>query len=128
MTKQAGLWIDHRKAVIVLVTDQGEETRKITSGVEKDVRFTSGDGSELGSTEDMRDRQFQNHLNVYYAEVIAVIRDADSIQVFGPGEAKGELEKRLEHAGLKEHVLAIETVDKMSDRQISAKVRERFPV
>jgi len=128
MNKQAGLWIDHRKAVIVLVTDEGEETRKIISGVEKDVRFTSGDGSEHGSTEDMRDRQFQNHLKTYYDEVIAVIRDADSIQIFGPGEAKGELEKRLESAGLKEHVLAIETVDKMTDKQISAKVRERFPV
>lgn len=128
MTKQAGLWIDHRKAVIVLVTDAGEEMKKIISGVEKDVRFKSGDGSEHGSTEDMRDRQFQNHLNAYYAEVIGVVRDADSIQIFGPGEAKGELEKRLESAGLKEHVLAIETVDKMTDRQISAKVRERFPV
>jgi hypothetical protein len=128
MTKQAGLWIDHRKAVIVLVTDESEETKKIISGVEKDVRFSSGDGSDHGSTEDMRDRQFQNHLNTYYDEVIAVIRDAESIQIFGPGEAKGELEKRLEHAGLKEHVLAVETVDKMTDHQISAKVRERFPV
>jgi len=126
MTKQAGLWIDHRKAVIVLVTDESEETKKIISGVEKDVRFSSGDGSDHGSTEDMRDRQFQNHLNTYYDEVIAVIRDADAIQIFGPGEAKGELEKRLEHEGIKEHILAIETVDKMTDRQIAAKVRDLF--
>ena len=74
----------------------------------------------------MRDRQFGNHLNSYYDEVIAVIRDADSIQIFGPGEAKGELEKRIEHEGLKAHILAVETVDKMTDRQISAKVREHF--
>lgn len=127
MNKQAGLWIDHRKAVIVLVTDESEEIKEITSGMEKDARFTSGDGSEHGSTEDMRDRKFQNHLNTFYDEVIVVIREAESIQIFGPGEAKGELEKRLEHAGLKEHVLAIETVDKMTDKQISAKVRERFP-
>jgi len=128
MTKQAGLWIDHRKAVIVLVTDDGEEIKKITSGVEKDVRFSGGDGSEHGSTEDMRDRQFQNHLNAYYDEVIAVIRAANSIQIFGPGEAKGELEKRLGHEGLSAHILAVETVDKMTDHQIAAKVRERFPV
>ena len=126
MNKQAGLWIDHRKAVIVLVTDEGEEIQEITSGMEKDVRFTSGDGSELGSTEDVRDRQFGNHLNSFYDQVIAVVRDAESIQIFGPGEAKGELEKRLEHAGLKEHVLAIETVDKMTDRQIAAKIRDHY--
>jgi hypothetical protein len=42
------------------------------------------------------------------------------------GEAKGELEKRLDHEGLKERVLAIETVDKMTDRQIAAKAREHL--
>jgi hypothetical protein len=56
--------------------------------------------------------------------VIAEIRGAESIQIFGPGEAKGELEKRLEHEGLKTRIFTIETVDKMTDRQISAKVRE----
>ena len=127
MNKQAGLWIDHRKAVIVLVTAEGEETQKIVSGMEKHVRFSGGNASQDGSTEDVRDRQFGNHLNNYYDQVIAVIRDADAILIFGPGEAKGELEKRLELEGLKAHIFAIETVDKMTDQQISAKVRERFP-
>ena len=127
MKKQAGLWIDHRKAVAVLVADEGEEIKKITSGVEKHVRFKGATASEGGSTEDVQDRQFGNHLNSYYDQIIAVVRDADSIQIFGPGEAKGELEKRLVHAGLKEHVLAIETVDKMTDHQIAVKVRKRFP-
>ena len=126
MKKQIGLWIDHRKAVIVIVTEEGEELKKITSNVEKHVRFTGGTASEDGSTEDVRDRQFGNHLNSYYDKVIAVIRGADSIQIFGPGEAKGELEKRLEREGLKAHIFAIETVDKMTDRQISAKVRDHL--
>ena len=124
MKKKIGLWIDHRKAVIVIVTNEGEELKKITSNVEKYVRSTGGAASEDGSTEDVRDRQFGNHLNSYYDDVIAVIRSADAIQIFGPGEAKGELEKRLERAGLKAHIVAVETVDKMTDRQISAKVRE----
>jgi hypothetical protein len=112
----------------VIVTEEGEELKKITSNMEKHVRFTGGTASEDGSTEDVRDRQFGNHLNNYYDEVIAVILDADTIQIFGPGEAKGELEKRLEHKGLKAHILAIETVDKMTDRQISAKVRDHVTI
>jgi hypothetical protein len=127
MKNNIGLWIDHRKAIIVILTKDGEEIKKITSNMEKHIRFTNGNGSEDGSSEDVRDRQFGNHLNSYYDDVLAVVRGADSIQIFGPGEAKGELEKRLEGAGLKSHILAIETVDKMTDRQISAKVRERFP-
>lgn len=126
MKKNIGLWIDHRKAVIAIVTEEGEELRKITSNMEKHVRFTGGTAAEDGSTEDVRDRQFGNHLNSYYDEVIAVIRGANSIQIFGPGEAKGELEKRLEREGLKAHIFAIETVDKMTDRQISAKVRDHL--
>jgi hypothetical protein len=125
MNKQAGLWIDHQKAVIVLITDEGEEVRKIISGTEKHVRF-AGHAVEGGAGEDVSDRKFGNQLNNYYDEVIAVVRGADSIRIFGPGEAKDELEKRFEQEGLKAKVLAVETVDKMTDRQISAKVREQF--
>ncbi len=125
MKSEIGLWIDHRQAVIVVVTDAGEETKRIISNMEKHVRFSSG-SAEDGSQEDVRDRQFGNHLNGYYDEVIAVIRDADAIQIFGPGEAKGEVEKRLEHEGLKGRIVDIETADKMTDRQIAAKVRQHF--
>jgi molybdopterin converting factor small subunit len=126
MKKGIGLWIDHHKAVVVTVSDEGEEIQEITSHIGKRVRFAGGD-SEDGSSEDVRDRQYGNRLNSYYDAVIAVIRDGDSIQIFGPGEAKGELEKRL--ASSKElggRIVSVETVDKMTDRQIAAKVRERL--
>jgi hypothetical protein len=124
MKRRVGLWIDHRKAVIVTITEEREEMREITSHLEGHVRFAAGSSSESGSAEDVRDRQFGNHLNAYYNEVIAAIGRAHSIQIFGPGEAKGELSKRLAGEGLAGHVLAVETVDKMTDRQIAAKVRE----
>jgi hypothetical protein len=66
------------------------------------------------------------HLNIYYDTVIACIRDAESIWIFGPGEAKGELKKRLERNKPSEPIVGIETIDKMTDRQIAAKVRRYF--
>jgi hypothetical protein len=42
---QAGLWIDHRKAVIVTVSDEGDTTKVVESNVEKHVRYSSGSGS-----------------------------------------------------------------------------------
>ena len=128
MKKEIGLWIDHRKAVIVIIKDGEEEIKKIKSNMEKHVHFSSGDGSEDGSSEDVCDRQFQNHLKGYYDQIIACIRDADSIRILGPGEATGELGKRIERERLKAHILPIETEHKMTDRQILAKVRERFSV
>jgi hypothetical protein len=126
MTKQVGLWIDHRETIIVNITDQGEETRRIESGMEKHVRFSGGSDAKEGSTEDGRDRQFTDHLNNYYDEVISHLRDAESILIFGPGEAKGELKTRLEHHKLGERIVDVETEDKMTDRQIAAKVRQHF--
>ena len=125
MKKEIGLWIDHRKAVVVIIRGDGEEVKEITSHMEKHVRF-SGRASEDGASEDVRDRQYENHLNSFYDSVVAVIRDGDSVQIFGPGEAKGELKKRLEREGFKGIILDVQTVDKMTDRQIAAKVRERL--
>jgi len=131
--KQAGLWIDHREATIVTLTDGGEEIKHILSNNAKHIRYTGSshsktpEGLKEVTSEDQRDRQFGNHLNKFYDEVIAAIQDAETVQIFGPGEAKGELKKRIEHEGIKAHILAIETTDKLTDHQISAKVRDRFP-
>jgi hemerythrin superfamily protein len=132
MKKQAGLWIDHRKAVIVIVTEEGEDIQKIESGMGRHVRYRGASttkspySTQYQQGDDQLDNKFTEQLNKFYDEVIAHIRAAEAVLIFGPGEAKGELEKRIEHEGLKAHILAIETVDKMTDRQISAKVREHF--
>ena len=124
MKKELGLWIDHREAVIVTVSAEGEEIKHVNSEVEKHGRFSSG--SPEGSPEDRRDRRFGEHLHQYYAEVIAAIRDADSILILGPGEAKGELEKRLAHEKLSGRIVGIESADKLTEPQIVAKVRQYF--
>jgi len=133
MGAKVGLWIDHRKAIIVAVTDKGEEIGLIISKAEKQRR-RSGDSPLKGPYEplqvpadDSRQKTFTGHLNIYYNAVIAGIRDAESILIFGPGEAKGELQKRLKRNNLGGRIVGIETVDKMTDRQIAAKVRQYFP-
>ena len=125
MKRNVGVWIDHRKAVIVSLGEKREEIREIQSDMEKHVRYSGA--AEEDSAEDQRDKRFKGHLNKYYDQVISCIRDAESILIFGPGEAKVELQKRLENEALSGRVVGIETVDKMTDRQVAAKVRERFP-
>jgi hypothetical protein len=127
MKRQAGLWIDHRGAFVVLVEDGAEKTERIESGMEKHVRFSGRSASEEGSADDQRDKQFESHLNRFYDKVISHIRNAESILLFGPGEAKGEIKKRLVNAGLGGRIVGVETVDKMTDREIAAKVRQHFP-
>jgi hypothetical protein len=132
MKTNLGLWIDHRKAVIVTVSGKGEETRVIESKAEKQpgrfdgVRSTSPYESQKVQADRKQDIKFVDQLNIYYDEVISILRDADSILLFGPGEAKGELKKRLEDAHLDNLIQAVETVDQMTDHQIAAKVREYY--
>ncbi len=132
MKTKVGLWIDHRKAIIVAITNKGEEIRLIISKAERQLR-RSGDSPLKGARDaekvpasDSRQRVLTAHLNIYYDAVIACIRDAEFILVFGPGEAKGELKKRLKKANLSGRIVGMETVDKMTDHQIAAKVRQHF--
>ena len=134
MKKEIGLWIDRRKAVIVNITKEGEDIQKIESGIGRHIRYRGASNtkspysSQYQQGDNQLDNKFAEQLNKYYDEVISHIRAAEAILIFGPGEAKGELEKHLEHEGLKAQILAVETADKMTDRQIAAKVRDRFPV
>jgi len=124
MKRKVGLWIDHSKAVIVSITGELEEIKSIPSDMEKHVRFSGG--AQRISEEDIRDRRFTNYLNKYYDEVIAMIRDAASILIVGPGEAKIELKKRLEGEKHNGREVNLETADKMTDPQIAAKVRKHY--
>jgi hypothetical protein len=127
MNKKVGLWLDRNKAVIVSIANKTEGRRIITSDMEHYVLYSTvvpGDGSP----EEIRDRRFWNHLGEYYDKIVAHIRDAEEIQVFGPGVAKYELEKRLEQEGLAIHIISLEDAERMSDLQIGIKVQNRFPI
>ena len=132
MKTKIGLWIDHRKAVIVAVSAKREKSSVIESKAEKQpgrfdgVRSTTPYKAQKVQADGRQDIKFADKLNIYYDEVISVLRDAESIFLFGPGEAKGELKKRLEDDHLAHLIQAVETVDQMTDRQIAAKVREYF--
>jgi hypothetical protein len=126
MKKQAGVWIDHKEAFIVFVGEGSQEAHRTASDVEKHVRYSGHAASHEGSADDQRDRQFAEHLGKYYDGVISELGEADSLLIFGPGEAKGELEKRLRAKGLGAKVVGVETVDKMTAHQVAAKVRQHF--
>ncbi len=128
MTMQAGVWVDHRKAVIVKISDGAESTTVVESDVERQGGAHSRTSHETHASrrEDTRERHFDAELGKYYDEVIAGMRDAEAILIIGPGEAKGELKARFERAGLSALIVGVETVDKMTDPQVAAKVREHF--
>jgi len=134
MNDHAGVWIDHRKALIVALTPGGELSTVVLSKVEKHLE-RSGDSPMKGAYEarqvpadDRRQRALTGELNIYYDAVIAALRNYGQLLVFGPGEAKGELHARLLKRKLGARVAAVETEGRMTDHQIAAKVRAHFGV
>lgn len=132
MKKGVGVWIDHRKAVIVADTDEGQEVRLTIRKVERQLR-RPGDAPRLARAEsrlvladDIRERKATGQVNIYLDAVIASMGDPDGILLFGPGEVKHELQERIEKSRLRGRVVAVETADDMTDRQIAAKARQYF--
>ena len=121
MKSAVGLWIDHKKAVIVLLTGEAEEIKHISAELNKPNNHS---GSTMRA-DDLEQRELTQHLNVYYDDVIASLQNAEAVLLMGPGEAKGELKKRLEKAHPNSEIV-IETTDKLTNPQIVAKVREHF--
>ena len=132
MKTNVGVWIDHRKAVIVTVAGEAVATRMVISKAESQPR-RGGDRPLAGSwdvqqtrAEDKSQRAYQAELRVYYDTVIASFGDAAAILILGPGEAKNELKKRLAKAGFGDRVAGVEAADKLTDRQLAAKVLKHF--
>ena len=132
MMKNIGLWIDHKKAIIVIQNEQGEDIQKIESGVGRHVRYRGAPhpkspySAQYQQGDDQLDNKFTEQLNKFYEKVIELIRGAQAVLIIGPGEAKRELEKRILHAKVKVPIMDIVPADKLTDRQIAAKVRSYF--
>lgn len=132
MDKTVGLWIDHTRAVIVTIENETEKTQEISSDIENqpllanETAFISSSDAQTSAAENVQEKQLGKRLGKYYAEIISIIRDAESIWIFGPDLAKVELENRLKHDELGARVVGIETVDKMNYQQIAAKVHDHY--
>ena len=132
MKTQVGMWIDHREANIVFLSSAGEKTRQIKSNVEKQRR-RADDSRSNGSYEtqmvlasDQRERGYMDHPANYYEEVFLSAHGADTVFIFGPGEAKGELRKQFQKRHFSERIVGFESADQMTPRQISEKVRNFY--
>lgn len=132
MSDRKGVWIDHRRALVVTILPQGEQTAVVVSNVEKHPQ-RSGDSALHGSYEaaqvpadDRRQRALTGDLAVYYDAVITALGHFDGLYIFGPGEAKGQLKTQLAKRQPGGKLVVVETADSMSDRQVVARVRAHF--
>lgn len=130
MSKQCGIWIDHRRALVVYLADGDAVTRTVESGVARrqragGSRTSAPDGPQDAFAEDRAQRKHEKALRTYYRSLANTLGTPDEMFVMGPGEAKGEFVKELDRT-LQGRVVAVEPADKMTDPQVVAKVKAYF--
>ena len=135
MNHKIGIWIDHKKAVIVFASAGNVTVKTVKSDVGPHARYSSRagyptlDGPQEAGGEKKYEERYGQHLDRYYDEVISQLGQPESLLIFGPGEAKLQLRERLSRSKvLSECVGGIETTDKFTDAQIVAKVKKHYGI
>lgn len=102
MTLKVGVWIDHQRAVVVMLREEQTDIKLI------------------------RLMSFRGDLNVYYRTVSDCVCAASSILIFGPGAAKNELKRCLEEKCLSDCIFYSRDAGEMNHHQVAAAVTEFF--
>lgn len=133
MNKNTGLWIDHKDALIVSIEGDQAALQHIESGAESHHKPSGGwkaGGTSVAqsvSNEHTDEERRKHQYHAFYQKVIGLLGDSEDIVIFGPGEAKAELAKEIGMIGeLHKKVSAVETCERLTEKQLIAKVKAYF--
>lgn len=120
--KELGIWMDHSSAHLMEFTREPMETKTIES------QFTHQEKEHtLSKSENLMHNKEQHKQAEYYKKLGDIIRNYESVILFGPTEAKTELYNilREDHRFLSIKI-KIKQTDKMTDNQQHAFVKDYF--
>lgn len=133
--KKLGIWIDHKEAFLVSL--QGDQTAVAHIESNADSHYKPSGGWKASGTsvaqsvskEQTADERLKHQLHQYYQQIATEADKVNRVYICGPGAAKTELEKEMAKAKSRHaKVEAVETCDKMTEKQIVAKVKSFFHI
>ena len=132
MQDKVGIWVDHKKAVLVHFTASGHEIKQVKFKAGKPLsegRVASRNKSH-GRMDFVAEDRVQNKAEVdrkgYYRDIIAATNGCAELFVFGPAQAKTELKKQLLAKKVPGLVLDVAAAEDMTEAQIAATARAHF--
>ena len=135
MRQKVGIWIDHRKAVMVFASSDQVTAKTVESDVGPHARYSdraaypTPDSPKAGRGEKKFAERSRQSLDRYYDEVISRMGQPEALLIFGPGEAKLQLHERMSHSkSLSELTVDIESTDKLTDPEIVAHVKQHYGI
>jgi hypothetical protein len=82
MSDQAGIWIDHEKAVVVTISGEDVSLKTLVSDVGPHTHYA---GSQEGGGEKKYEERHSQSLDRYYDDVISLLGEPEAVLLFGPG-------------------------------------------
>lgn len=131
MAKKVGVWLDCERAHVISVEEGKHMLETLESNIETRVRFEgesksfSRRGGTLVNPSKKRTKRRKHQLDTYIERVLERIEGTEEVLIFGPAETKLELKKSI----LKRRrapVVSLESAERMTQRQMIARVREHF--
>ena len=131
--KKVGVWLDKRMAFIVTLENEKEVLSTIKSEVEE---FHPTGGFGLGYKGTPQDVLAENkylerekhQLRAYFRKIVARIKNADTLVIFGPAETSEKFNKELHqhYQSLSVKIKGVKKADSMTNNQVKAWVRDFF--
>ena len=114
----AVVWVDHTEAHVLFLADADVEKAVVAAGEHPHMHHKRGAIGPGKAAEDQR----------YYHGIVEALRDAREILITGPGQAKLELFKHMQHHDpvVAARVLGLESSDHPTDGQLAAHARHYF--
>lgn len=113
------VWIDHSQAKVFHIGLSGRD--EVVLHPHMPTRHIHHKANSIGSGHAGFDKEF-------LAQVMNAVSDAREILIIGPAGAKSELAKfiRERHSQIGDRIVAVETADHPTDREIATYARQHF--
>ena len=132
MGTKGGIWLDQKGAWLVTVEPEDAVVEFIESKVEDLSRSTGGvRGSRpfvhrSANSAVHNEKRHDNELHTFFVALTSRIKDFDRLLILGSGPVKEAFAAHLEGAGLRERVDGVVKCRRLSENQLTAKVKSWF--
>ena len=131
--KNIGVWLDREKAQIITLKNNKIMMNTVLSEIEN-YHIAGGSGTRFkgGPQDVVQDSRYlereKHQLKIYFKEIASLLKNADSIVIFGPAETNQKFKKELigNYKTISAKVKAVKKSDSMTDNQLKAWVRDYF--
>ena len=124
MNAKLGIWIDHKRALIVSVAREHSAVTRLQSSVRAHRHYH---GAQDGGGEKKYEARHEQAVAHFVDAVARHVERGDEVVILGPGESKGALVRRIRQIkSLKGVATTTAAAGKLTEAQLVATIRRRY--